>query len=121
MDADPAGRAVSTRGSGEVLAYGYADVTSKDRDRLSPHVRRQLLETVHGNETWYSTQAKELSMGGAACLYLRGTPGQRCSCAIYETRPEICSDFRIGSRRCHEARAALNTHLQEMESDAPSP
>lgn len=92
---------------GNVLAYGYADLTSEDVDRMTPHVRRQLHGLFIGDETRYATRAKRLASGAVGCQYLRGTPGQRCSCTIYETRPEVCSKFRVGGSICHEARAAL--------------
>ncbi len=92
---------------GDVIDYGYADMTDDDVARVSPHVRRQLLELHIGGETRYATKAKQLPAGKYACQYLRGTPGQRCSCTIYSTRPEICQRFRVGGTTCRLARAAL--------------
>ena len=98
---------VANGDGGDVLAYGYADLTSEDVDRLTPHVRRQLHELFIGGETRYATRAKQFTSGAVGCQYLRGTPGQRCSCSIYETRPEVCQRFRVGGHTCREARAAL--------------
>jgi Fe-S-cluster containining protein len=98
---------VASGDGGDVLAYGYADLTSKDVALMTPHVRRQLLETFIGGETRHSTQAKRLASGGAGCQYLRGTPGERCSCSIYATRPEICQKFRVGGEPCRAARLEL--------------
>src|SRR5512143_1299690 len=105
-------------GSGEdVRDHGYADVTDKDVVRLSSHVRKQLHRVTDGAPTHYRTASKQLPSGAYACLHLRGTPGQRCSCAIYTTRPEICRDFRVGGAACRAARLALacrpSTNSQE--------
>ena len=98
---------VSGHKNPDVIDYGYADLTTEDVERLSPHVRRQLHEIVVGGETRYATKAKELASGEYGCRYLRGTPGERCSCAIYKTRPEICSKFPVGGPICREARLVL--------------
>ena len=92
---------------GDVLAYGYADLVPADVKRMTPHVRRQLHEFFIGGETRHATRAKALESGGVGCQYLRGTPGERCSCSIYETRPEVCQKFRIGGETCRAARRAL--------------
>jgi len=98
---------VANGDGGDVLAYGYADLTSEDVERMSPRVRSQLQEIVVGGETRYATRAKQISSGALACRYLRGTPGERCSCSIYKTRPDICRRFRVGSATCRLARMAL--------------
>lgn len=97
---------VATGDGSEVLAYGYADLTSKDVERLTPHVRRQLHDLCIGGEQRYATRAKQLTSGEVGCQYLRGTPGVRCSCSIYETRPEVCRKFRVGGTNCRAARHA---------------
>lgn len=43
-------------------------------------------------------------VGRCVCVALRGTVGQRVSCAIYERRPDECRRFQAGSRECLEAR-----------------
>ena len=98
---------VATGDGSEVLAYGYADLTSKDVDRMTPHVRRQLHDLSIGGESRFATRAKQLASGGVGCQHLRGTPGTRCSCSIYETRPKVCRDFRVGGTTCKLARMAL--------------
>lgn len=97
---------------GDVLVYGYADLSAKDAARLSPRVRAQLHDLSIGGETRYATSAKQLPAGACVCQHLRGTPGERCSCTIYETRPEVCRKFRVGGSRCREARAALELSRQ---------
>ena len=98
---------VASGDGSEVLAYGYADLTSEDVAQLSRRVRGQLYELFIGGETRYATRAKQLASGAVGCQYLRGTPGQRCSCSIYATRPEVCQTFRVGSARCRDARRSL--------------
>jgi Fe-S-cluster containining protein len=100
--------ACCTSESDEVVVYGFADLTSADVARMSSRVRAKLLEVPIGDKTHYSTNAKELPTGEYACQHLRGTPGQRCSCSIYETRPEVCRKFAVGSNRCRQSRRALN-------------
>ena len=100
-------------GGGDALAYGYADLSDADVTRLSPRVRAQLHDLTIGDEVRYATRAKQLPAGACVCLHLRGTPGKRCSCTIYETRPDVCRKFRVGGPRCREARAALELSRQE--------
>ena len=38
------------------------------------------------------------------CPFLRGVPGGLATCEIYANRPDECSLFRPGSKRCHQAR-----------------
>lgn len=98
---------VANGDGGDVLAYGYADLTSEDVARMTPYVRRQLHDLSIGGEARFATRAKQLASGAVGCQHLRGTPGQRCSCSIYATRPEICQKFRVGSTMCRAARTAL--------------
>ena len=99
---------VSNGNGADVLAHGYADLTDEDVAKMSPHVRRQLHTFDLGDSTRYATAAKELASGDVGCQYLRGTPGERCSCSIYDTRPKICRDFRVGGEICRAARRALD-------------
>lgn len=47
------------------------------------------------------------------CVALRGTPGRRVACGIYERRPSVCRNFQPAwaegpaGARCLEARARL--------------
>lgn len=107
---------VATGDGSEVLTYGYADLTSKDVKRMTPHVRRQLYEFFIGGETRHATRAKQLTSGAVGCQYLRGTPGARCSCSIYETRPEVCQKFRVGGSTCKLARAALASREEDTRT-----
>lgn len=104
---------VASDDGGDVLAYGYADLSTEDVARLSPRVRAQLHDLSVGGEPRYATRARQLASGPVGCQHLRGTPRRRCSCTIYETRPEVCRQFRVGGSRCREARAALELSRQE--------
>jgi Fe-S-cluster containining protein len=116
-DCRSCGACCVSAGSGtDVLDYGYADLTKKDVAQMSPRVRSQLMKIFLGGETRYATRAKQLPSGAYACRYLRGTPGQRCSCSIYDTRPEICCRFRVGGTACQDARQAAG--LDQVESTA---
>lgn len=101
---------------GDALAYGYADLTPEDVARVSTRVRRQLFEFFIGGETRYATRAKQLTSGAIGCQHLRGTPGQRCSCSIYATRPKICQTFPAGSVLCRAARQSLTITRAETRS-----
>ncbi len=106
---------VSAGSGSDVLDYGYADLTDDDVSRVSTRVRGQLHEILVGGETRYATKAKQLPSGTLACQYLRGTPGKRCSCSIYDTRPEVCRTFRVGSQMCKLARLAAASTLVTFE------
>ena len=108
---------VAADDGGDVLAYGYADLSSKDVARMSPYVRRKLLDLSIGGEQRFATSAKQLASGEVGCQHLRGTPGSRCSCSIYETRPDVCRQFRVGSSRCKLARLAFATQREALEED----
>jgi len=105
---------VANGDGGDVLTYGYADLTSDDVERITPHVRRQLHELFIGGETRYATRAKQLASGALGCQFLRGTPGARCSCSIYETRPDVCRKFRVGGVPCKLARLAAGVGSEDV-------
>ena len=77
---------------------------------MSPHVRRQLVPIRYGfnfNPAVAATPTRVDEAFGKTCSFLRGTPGKRCSCSIYSTRPSVCSEFRTGGAPCREARRQL--------------
>lgn len=88
---------------------GYADVSVNDLMGMSTFVAAQLVKvrTFAKEPDQYRTPAIMSEEFGSLCGFLRGTPGRRCSCRIYKTRPEICQRFEPGSRRCLDAREAL--------------
>jgi len=90
--------------------YGWADCTEDDVLRMSSAVRRRLVPIRYGfnfNPALAATPTRMDETFGKTCAFLRGTPGKRCSCSIYATRPSICAEFRPGSGSCHEARHQL--------------
>lgn len=93
----------------------WADMTQADVARVSPRARRRLAVWSCGGTIQHATAAewREDSSGAeyAACVFLRGTPGRRVSCGIYETRPDVCRRFRPGSRVCLKARRELQWRL----------
>jgi len=105
-------------GDGEgVRKHGYADLTIDDMIRLSRRVQKQLHEISFDDApTVFRTKAKQLPSGQYACRYLRGTPGKRCSCSIYDSRPEICSTFVVGGDTCKAARVSLALAQQQGAS-----
>ena len=82
---------------------GWADCTVDDVKRMSRAVRARLVEGGWAGAL-PATPTVMTRQFGAVCAFLRGTPGKRCSCRIYVTRPEVCRTFLPGSRSCREAR-----------------
>jgi Fe-S-cluster containining protein len=74
---------------------GWADCTAEDVIRMSRHARVWLVTERYGAEF------------GKVCAFLRGTPGKRCSCSIYATRPSVCAWYQPGGPGCRNARALL--------------
>lgn len=83
---------------------GWADCTDRDVERMSPRVRAQLVEIreygLAFSDAWCSTPTRFTDDFGGVCEFLRGTPGVRVSCRIYATRPDVCRDYKPGSREC---------------------
>lgn len=91
---------------------GWADCTKADVARMSVPVRRQLV-VIHPQGLIFgspmpATPVVFTEEYGTKCKFLNGSPGKRCSCRIYDTRPDVCRDFKPGSRACRESRAALD-------------
>ena len=93
--------------------YGWADCTEEDVVRMSRRVRLRLVPIRYGfnfNPAIGATPTRMDPSFGKTCEFLRGTPGKRCSCSIYTTRPSVCAAFQPGSTACHEARRSLELH-----------
>lgn len=41
------------------------------------------------------------------CAFLRGTPGDRVSCGIYDSRPTLCRRYEAGSDYCRASRREI--------------
>lgn len=92
---------------------GWADCTIEDVKRMTRQVRAKLV-SVHGSshgfaysDARYATPTISTEEFGEVCSFLRGTPTKRVSCRIYETRPEVCRNYKPGSRGCREAREEI--------------
>lgn len=70
---------------------------------MSRQVRRQLITGTLKPLLDEIAPAKTPTNSQGSCSFLRGTPGVRVSCRIYATRPQVCREFKPGSRRCREA------------------
>jgi Fe-S-cluster containining protein len=89
---------------------GWADCTEEDVIRMSRHARSRLVAIHYGfafTPARAATPTKMTPEFGKVCSFLRGTPGKRCSCSIYETRPTICARYKPGGEGCRRARAEL--------------
>lgn len=86
---------------------GFATVTVADRSRLSAYARRRLTVINVGPDQHYATPTMFTEEFGSSCAFLRGTPGRRASCGIYETRPDVCRKYKPGSKDCKSARREL--------------
>jgi len=90
---------------------GWADCTEADVIRMSRNTRARLVPIRYGgfifNEAQVATPTKMDPTFGKVCAFLRGTPGKRCSCSIYEERPSVCAQFKPGGEGCRSARADL--------------
>lgn len=89
-------------------SFGVATVLNSDAAFMGP--RRVRLHVVQGETraVWREQRTGALKGRSAlVCSALRGSLLSRCSCAIYEVRPLVCSEFKPGSRRCKEARSDL--------------
>lgn len=88
---------------------GFATVTEADHARMSARTRRRLVVIDHrfSDVPSRATPYVMTEDVGAVCAFLRGTPGRRVSCRIYETRPDVCRSWKPGSMGCREARREL--------------
>jgi Fe-S-cluster containining protein len=98
-------------GPGFDANYGWADCTEADVQRMSRVTQTKLVAIrqrgwIH-NAAIAATPTTVHEGLGKVCDFLRGTPGRRCSCQIYATRPAVCREFEPGSRGCKEARGLL--------------
>lgn len=91
---------------------GWADCTAEDVMRMTRQVRARLVPIRSGGgwsftDRWYATPTVMNKSGDASCAFLRGVPGKRVSCRIYETRPDVCREFKPGSAGCRAMRKQI--------------
>jgi len=109
--------------SSQDTPYGWADVSQEDAAKMSRRVRLKLVQTGGGwrfNECHLATPTTwRDDLNCAPCSFLQGTPGQRVTCRIYETRPSVCQRFKPGSRSCLEARREQTFRLADQAEENP--
>jgi uncharacterized protein len=49
-------------------------------------------------------QTMKKRSGHVACVALKGTVGEDVRCEMYNVRPSICEEFKVGSKACLKAR-----------------
>jgi len=90
--------------------HGWADCTEEDVVRMTRSARARLVPIRYGftfNPAILATPTKMTPEFGKVCSFLRGTPGKRVSCSIYETRPTVCAKYKPGGEGCRQARAEM--------------
>jgi len=83
------------------LAHLFAYVTADDEARWRREGRADILEVVDAAATFWAGDRIVSRIDGqsaAACPFLI-RHDDHCACAIYDTRPQVCRDFRPGSSR----------------------
>ena len=82
----------------------WADCTPADVERMPRRIRLRLVptRTIDGGRS----MATPLRADGT-CGFLRGTPGDRVRCGIYDVRPTLCRVFAAGSEFCLASRREL--------------
>lgn len=95
------------------------DLRKADVTRLSSQKRR--LHVVAERDTsrikaaWKAQRTGPLAgMRACVCSALTGSVLARVSCGIYEQRPDACRDFKVGSRRCLDARREAESVVMEV-------
>lgn len=87
---------------------GFADCSVDDVKRMSRHARSRLTDVRYFLDVdRKQTPGVVTEEFGKSCGFLRGTPGRRASCGIYETRPDVCRRYRPGGVGCRAAREAI--------------
>lgn len=86
----------------------YVSLDPVDERRLGrPFVRLHVIR--HAIATKHVEVKRGPAAGSDACVChaLRGTPGVRVSCSVYERRPGICRTFQPGGSSCLGSRREL--------------
>jgi hypothetical protein len=81
----------------EIILPFYVTLRANDLARLTPEFRER-------NVARASLLTKRDPIGRCVCVALRGTIGRRCSCSIYERRPDECRKLEEGTAECRRAR-----------------
>lgn len=81
----------------------WAACTASDVKQMPKRVRLKLVPTRTGSQRGLATPQRK----DGSCGFLRGTPGERVSCAIYDTRPMLCRKYEAGSEFCRSSRREI--------------
>lgn len=101
---------------------GYAELGDDDLERL--RADKSARRAVARFDPWLTTTQREMALptksnrqGHVVCCALVGTVDRNVRCAIYESRPEVCRDFRRGSEYCRQAIDRYRSALEEPDVD----
>lgn len=75
----------------------FISLRTADVSRLPQSARREMV--VHGRHKYARLRVID---GYARCTQLTGEVGKSVGCAVYANRPEACSDWVRGGRRCRQ-------------------
>ena len=80
---------------------GYISLNEDDIQRLGRRARKRVEHLWYGESPVFFIE-RPVGVYGFACPFLRGQPGKRVSCRIYDRRPAACQDFKRGGPVCKE-------------------
>jgi uncharacterized protein len=87
---------------------GYVRLEETDVERLAPTalpvVRQEQPGWGDETELLIRLQTVRDRHERRACVALAGCAGERCSCGVYDVRPDACRRFEAGSSLCRAAR-----------------
>ena len=88
---------------------GYAHVTTEDLIRFSREEEDKFIHTESGARTvtWHYMKTARDRHGNCRCSALSGDVGDRVTCTIYESRPNVCRKFFAGGMACAAARKTV--------------
>lgn len=96
-----------------------------EADLLDAMREPRLLQIEGGYHTTLDTlrlpgRAINLAIGAKGCPFA-GIADDKCSCAIYPTRPNVCVGFEAGSEQCQEVRLRKGRPvLCDVDGNPPS-
>src|SRR5437762_1234072 len=85
---------------------GYVTVYDSDIERLGPTGLPILYIQEGSDPPQFITKlpTKLTDAGQRTCIAFAQTTADRCTCTIYEHRPQACRKFEAGSELCIQAR-----------------
>lgn len=82
---------------------GFVRLQKADIERLPERYRLKIVKDSDPGVDRLGT--KGTAEVGYRCIALRGTPGVKTQCTMYEQRPQLCRAFERGSDACRKERA----------------